>query len=95
MALVEPVYIKGRAEITAYLVECPGCKGLHALNVYNRDKPIWVFNGDEDKPTFSPSIVAKHEGQVCHSFIKEGKWEFLADSTHALRGKTVPMIEVM
>jgi len=95
MTLVEEVYVKGRAEVTAYLVECPGCRGLHALNVYNRNKPIWTFNGDKDKPSFSPSIRATHAGKICHSFIKDGNWQFLSDSTHRLSGKTVPMIEVM
>jgi hypothetical protein len=27
----------------------------------------------------------------CHSFVKAGNIEFLADSTHALAGKTVPL----
>lgn len=27
----------------------------------------------------------------CHSFIREGHWQFLTDSAHALAGQTVPM----
>lgn len=29
---------------------------------------------------------------VCHSFIRDGRWEFLADCTHDLAGQTVQMV---
>ena len=57
---------------------------------------VWDFNGNFDKPTFTPSI--KVEGYnddskpfVCHSFVTDGNIQFLPDSTHALAGKTVPL----
>lgn len=28
---------------------------------------------------------------VCHSFLTDGQWHFLADSTHVLAGQTAPM----
>lgn len=28
---------------------------------------------------------------VCHSFVRQGRIEFLSDSTHALAGQTVPL----
>jgi hypothetical protein len=28
----------------------------------------------------------------CHSFLKDGQWQFLSDSAHALAGQTVPMV---
>lgn len=28
----------------------------------------------------------------CHSFLRNGQWEFLNDSAHHLAGKTVPMV---
>lgn len=49
-----------------YLIFCPGCGHGHA---YDRR---WTFNGDFEKPTFSPSYLAKaphgenHVEQVCH-----------------------------
>jgi len=56
---------------------------------------VWEFNGDVDKPTFSPSILVRHHEwtveKVCHSFVRDGKIEFLNDCTHELAGKTVPM----
>jgi len=31
---------------------------------------------------------------VCHSFITKGKWNFLADCTHNMAGKTVDMVDL-
>lgn len=28
----------------------------------------------------------------CHSFVREGRWEFLSDSTHELAGQTVSVV---
>jgi hypothetical protein len=77
---------------------CPGCDRAHGLWV--RPHPdAWEFNFDFVKPTFLPSVKATWEDgpnrdpKVCHSYVKEGLIEFLADSTHALAGKTVPLIE--
>lgn len=36
--------------------------------------------------------VPTGEQTVCHSFIRAGQWQFLADCTHALVGQTVPMV---
>ena len=70
---------------THYFFWCPGCKAHHAPN------HIWQFNGDLEKPTFSPSLLCN--GSVperrCHSFIKDGNIEFLSDCFHSLAGKTV------
>jgi len=55
------------------------------------------------KPTFSPSyLVIGNEktleetngrcGHRCHSFIKDGKIQYLDDCTHELKNKTVDLI---
>lgn len=84
---------------------CPGCNSHHCVN--NR----WSFNGDFNKPTFAPSILARGvvpftsdeydrvlNGEViepipliCHSFVREGKIEYLSDCTHSLAGQTVEL----
>ncbi len=69
---------------------CPGCKGRHVINV---EKPnpfgaVWSWNGNAEKPTFSPSINIVGR---CHYFIREGNIEFCGDSTHELAGKTVAL----
>jgi hypothetical protein len=42
--------------------------------------------GDDDNPRHP---YATSERRVCHSFVREGQWQFLGDCTHALRGQTV------
>lgn len=32
--------------------------------------------------------------RLCHSFVRDGRIEFLSDCTHALAGKTVPLPEM-
>lgn len=37
---------------------CPGCKYLHVLRIEPKDnQPCWGFNGNYDKPTFTPSVL--------------------------------------
>lgn len=75
---------------------CPGCKEAHALEVENKTKACWDWNGSEERPTFSPSLLAAIRGPRghCHSFIKEGKIQFLGDCTHELRSQTVDLPEL-
>ncbi|MEE9408282.1 MAG: DUF6527 family protein [Polaribacter sp.] len=77
---------------------CPGCGGGHAPYIKGTGVPVWGFNNDLVKPTFTPSILVKgHLGEVkgidkygiCHSFVTDGKIKFLTDCTHELAGKTV------
>lgn len=88
--------------------ECPGCGENHCVT------SGWTFNGDEERPTFSPSLLVRgveritddeharimrgeqvtQREYVCHSFIVEGRIQFLADCTHHLAGKTVEMADV-
>ncbi|MCU7845311.1 MAG: ammonia monooxygenase [Candidatus Thiodiazotropha sp. (ex Monitilora ramsayi)] len=76
------------------LVWCPGCEQLHRFNVFSPNVSTgaqWQWNNDTEKPTFSPSMVIKIGSQICHSFLRDGVWEFLPDSTHALAGQKVPL----
>lgn len=79
-----------------YQFMCPGCGDLHAFN----DK--WRFNQNMERPTISPSLLVegylgKKNGVAqygtCHSFIKDGRIQFLNDCTHDLRGQTVEIPE--
>jgi hypothetical protein len=62
------------------------------------DLPQWSFNGDMDSPTLSPSILMRCDSWgrdrtsiCCHSFVRNGRIEFLSDCTHALAGQTVDL----
>lgn len=67
------------------------------------DRTKWSWNGRFDLPTFSPSLLtwfdADNEpgfeapGERCHSFITDGRIQFLGDCTHSLVGKTVDLPE--
>lgn len=84
---------------------CPGCKMAHGIRIAGRN-PIWQWDGNVEAPTFSPSILVtipwsrsrepgddpeQWKDEVCHSFVRSGRIEFLGDCTHELRGQTVPL----
>ena len=82
---------------------CPGCQGEHVITTLPHPNG-WTFNGNEEKPTFTPSILV-HAGRKwvdggaidtprCHSFVTDGRIQFLGDSTHALAGQTVDLPEI-
>jgi hypothetical protein len=72
---------------------CPGCNSVHAFD----DR--WEFNNDFDKPTISPSFLqkgflsSKYPDGICHSYIKEGRIQYLNDCSHELKGQTVEMVD--
>jgi len=79
----------GRSGVN-YWLWCPGCDQAHAPN------ERWTYNGDPDRPTFTPSILVTggSRGLVCHSFVTDGRIQFLGDCTHALAGETVDLPDV-
>jgi len=70
---------------------CPGCKTCHPFDL-NR----WQFDGNLELPTFSPSLLcnANDPEHRCHSFVRNGEWQFLDDCCHGLKGQTVPMVAI-
>ena len=68
----------------------------------------WSWNGSIDAPTLKPSI--KTEGRdflggdpknidnwpefVCHSWVNDGRSQFLDDSTHEFKGQTLDLLDV-
>lgn len=95
MAKVYPLK-NAKGEIELYVFQCPGCGYGHNPSVIvwqEGGNPVWTFNGDLDKPTFSPSIlVFKDDPSMrCHSFVKDGRIQFLSDCFHSLKGQTVDL----
>ncbi len=35
---------------------CPGCDAAHAVRIGSGSGPGWSYNGNPDRPTFTPSI---------------------------------------
>lgn len=100
---------------------CPGCGYYHNISISGSSHPLWSFNGDYDKPTFSPSILVKsghYTGRestkdcwctyakehpeeevpfkcgICHSFVVDGKIQYLSDCTHEFAGQTIELPEM-
>ena len=88
---------------------CPGCQCGHYFRTapspsdspFAGNQAIWTWDGDEQRPTVSPSILVRYGGpdagvggappQCCHFFVRAGNIEYLSDCTHAFAGKIIPM----
>ena len=98
---------------------CPGCKEAHQIAIGDGPGPRWGYNGNPDKPTFTPSVLvtgvnftekgeADYEAwcaagypkrtepfenapMVCHSFVTDGRIQYLGDCTHELANQTVDL----
>lgn len=92
------------SDATHIRIRLPGPSNLSCLPIIikgtRRDTPCWTWNGDTEKPTLKPSILTRFdsgdpsESYVCHSFVTDGKVQFLPDSTHDLAGQTLDLLEV-
>ena len=38
---------------------CPGCDEMHVIAVGEGSGPRWGFNGDYERPTFTPSVLVR------------------------------------
>lgn len=87
---------------------CPACEEMHqfATDGRNSSGAQWVFNGNPERPSFTPSMHIRINppdhphyqrdvaSSVCHYFLRDGVIEYLSDCTHALRGQKVPLPEL-
>lgn len=94
-----PVIVEVSNEPGCYTFFCEGCNMHHQVWTQTPGKPQWSFNGDLEKPTFSPSLLVRYpqwDGEkqvekVCHSFIKDGLIQYLGDCTHKFANMTIPI----
>lgn len=85
---------------------CPGCNEVHGINTtrwtWNQDleaptfSPSLLVGGVQwaaEDPFYKPehSQVPAGGSIVCHSFVTDGRIQFLSDSTHALSDQTVEL----
>jgi hypothetical protein len=65
-----------------------------------RNGARWSFNGDGDRPSFTPSmnigVGPFPDGRIerCHYFVTDGQIQYCADSTHAMAGQTVELPDI-
>lgn len=80
---------------------CPGCQEKHLL------PDRWQFNGDLDRPSFTPSFLhtfTRFDGyddrglgigppieRTCHYILTDGQLQYQADCWHDLKSQTVPL----
>ena len=70
---------------------CPGCGNVHGVVVAGPG--AWGYNGNREAPTFTPSVkvTMPPSDYCCHSFVTDGRIQFLSDCTHHLAGQTVDL----
>jgi hypothetical protein len=77
-----------------FLYWCLGCGYEHAFAL-TTEGGHHEFNMDLKNPTISPSLLYNFNPEkICHSFIKEGKIEYLNDCWHHMKGQTVELPDV-
>ena len=88
-----------------YYFWCPACNRAHGLNdrwTYNGNPDSPTFSPsvhvtgtveitNEEAERILKGEYIKPVPFVCHSFINDGKIQYLSDCTHALAGKTVDL----
>jgi hypothetical protein len=80
-------YADGQGNHLGWLFFCPGCKKRHAPSTG------WTFNGDFEKPTFSPSILVTgvnmpEEDPATGDYRRGEDGEYLKDAEGKLLGWT-------
>lgn len=98
------------------LFYCAGCKMAHMVGVGEGSGPRWGYNGNPEKPTFTPSVLVTWDqweppatnpeiaeklkrgeieqqkvSKVCHTFVTDGRIQYLSDCTHELAGQTIDL----
>lgn len=66
---------------------CPGCNEFHQVRVEGDQRPGWTFDGNYERPTFSPSVLVTGS-QTEHDATGKwtGEWKLGPD------GKPLPSI---
>ena len=89
-----PVY--HNEKVVGQRIFCPGCQCYHMFTTDPTSPVHWVFNGDPQKPTFTPSLMCNRDypESRCHSVITDGKIQFFSECYHSLKGQTVELPDV-
>lgn len=97
----------GTAPGSSLWLWCPGCDDAHRITIDTPGGWTWDGN-EATPTINPSILVHPHKkfaadnghngpGRVvdaprCHSFVRAGQWQFLADCTHELAGQMVPMV---
>lgn len=72
---------------------CNDGKGCDKVNGHAILNENWRDTDERVLGHNKPHVIEPAWGN-CHSFIREGQWQFLGDCEHKLAGQTVPMVPV-
>lgn len=88
-----------KEEATHITLNIPGPTGRLTLPVITsgqrKDTGFWTWNGSTESPTIRPSVLTTNHRFRCHSWINDGKAQFLPDCSHELANQTVELHEVI
>jgi hypothetical protein len=89
------LYVSQDGKTEQVWIDCPGCGVSHAFTIKTPGFVPWTFNGNFDKPTFTPSLLCNKDypESRCHSFVTDGRIQFLGDCFHDLKNTTVELPE--
>ena len=87
--------VLAKSEDDRLFFECPGCQMVHGISHGPGPGPRWGWNGNIERPTFTPSVLVRYRwsdgDRVCHSFVTDGRIQFIGDCTHELASQTVDL----
>ncbi len=66
---------------------CPGCQELHQIRVEGEGRPRWAYNGNHDRPTFTPSVLVN--SVQC---VNDEKGEWTGEWVYGADGKPLPSV---
>lgn len=59
-AFVRLSRVLAKAKDDSLFFECPGCDMIHGISHGEGVGPRWGWNGDVEKPTFTPSVLVRY-----------------------------------
>lgn len=96
--------IEKHTVVTMAIIRCPACDTVHGIVIKwpGQENKAWGFNGDLNKPTFTPSYKLWYPEEyyknnpnepryVCHSMITDGIIHYLDDCTHSMVNQSVEL----
>ena len=100
---IEKSFAPDGVTLGGYIFYCPGCECNHLIwdKSGQLNRPFaWEFNGDFEKPTFTPSLLVNKGKElpnipVCHLNITNGFIFYHPDVTdHKFKGQNIEMEDV-
>ena len=82
-------------DVAGWVFFCPGCDHAHVF--YVKGPVTWSFNGNEEKPSFQPSLLNTCDNHPdpkqrrCHLMLTDGRISYGDDCSHDLRGQTIDL----